>query len=204
MLTDDCIKIQPLPIHPHNFQMIRVHRLIHQMRFNSEINRPRNQDDENQERPVLKLARALEGASRLPPFEGGIVKSTLCTVLFSNHRVPEIWAITASWQNGMSGNQQVITINKATTNSFPVDAVDCNHLELSHTELSRRFEGVEIPILAVPPSFEGERYGVSSQIVIRYIYNNKSTVFIFPKGHLLHIPAGFCQFCNWSNWSWNL
>ena len=46
----------------------------------------------------------------------------------------------------MSGNQQAITINKAaSTNSFIVDAVDCNHLELSHTELSRRFEGVEIP-----------------------------------------------------------
>ena len=47
------------------------------MCFNSEINRPRNQDDENQERPVLKLARALEGASRLPRFEGGIVKKHL-------------------------------------------------------------------------------------------------------------------------------
>lgn len=127
MLTDDCTKIQPLPIHPHNFQMIWVHRLIHQMCFNSEINRPRNQDDENQERPVLKLARALEGASRLPRFEGGIVKSTLCTVSFSNHWVPEIWAITASWQNGTSGNQQAITTNKAaSTNSFIVDAVDCN------------------------------------------------------------------------------
>ena len=126
------------------------------MCFNSEINRPRNQDDENQERPVLKLARALEGASRLPRFEGGIVKSTLCTVSFSNHWVPEIWAITASWQNGMSGNQQVITINKAaSTNSFIVDAGSFHIQSLVEDSRVSKF-------LAVAPSFGGERYGVSS------------------------------------------
>lgn len=154
MLTDDCTKIQPLPIHPHNFQMIRVHRLIHQMCFNSEINRPRNQDDENQERPVLKLARALEGASRLPRFEGGIVKKHLMYSIvlqslgsrnLSHNRILAKWD---EWKSTGDYNQQ----------SSIHEFIHCGCCRLQSWLFPQVLE------------VKGMVYPVSNQIVIKYIY----------------------------------